>query len=104
RELILRGFERRIMETTPEVDGTRVAEAATGNSSSRIERDDASVDRAEVDSPATGVVARRARVEPRRHATIGEVAPVAVAVDVGVVRPARRAALRIERDDAPEGS
>src|SRR5205085_338749 len=72
------------------------------HSSSRIERDDTGVDRAEVNTPTTDGVACGARVEPRRNAAVGEVAPVTIAFDMRVIRPPRGAAFRVEREHASE--
>ena len=102
RELVLLGVVRRVAQSAPERDRAVRAEVAAHGAGLRVERDDARVDRAEVDAPAARRARRRARVEPRGDAAIREVAPVAAAVDFGVVGPALVSGRRVERDHSSE--
>jgi hypothetical protein len=84
------------------VDGARVAKVAAGRSRFCVESDDPGVDGAEVDATLAGSVGGGARVEPRGHAAIGEITPVAAVIGVGVERPLHLPADRIEGDHTTE--
>src|SRR5262249_6141315 len=92
----------RVEEPALERDGAIRAEAATWCAGLGVERDDACVDRREEDSAATWRIRRCAWVEPRRDASIGEVAPLSAAIDLGVVRPLLFPGRGIERDHSAE--
>src|SRR5689334_101870 len=86
----------------PKSDDALVTEAGARRSGVRIQRDDARVDGAEEDAATTWGSGGRSRVNPGGHSATGEVAPIVLAVGLGIVAPQLLAGLRIERDGLAE--